>query len=172
MQSLIEKINRLLPMSRATDNYKLAYKKALNDVIALIKQHEASGVDEGVVLSLILNCLAKHEGKTYLGKAGHVLNAIRPYLKQQQPKSADVVEVKWRNGWPPHPWDKEWFIAETTYGDRVVLRALPEEYSYDFKTADETYIKKDKIKRWMQFPDSAYVAPLAAMQGETQDKGE
>jgi hypothetical protein len=38
----------------------------------------------------------------------------------------------------------------------VVLKALPEEYAYDFKTADETYIKADKIAKWMQFPDSDY----------------
>lgn len=67
--------------------------------------------------------------------------------------------VVWMDGFPSKPWSDEWFIAETTYGDRVVLTALPEEYAYDFKTADDTYIKADKIKRWMQFPDSEYVAP-------------
>ena len=70
-----------------------------------------------------------------------------------------AVEAGWRDGAPNHPWDKEWFIAKTTYGDRVVLRALPEEWSYDFTTADDTYIKRDKIKSWMQFPDSNYIAP-------------
>jgi hypothetical protein len=71
----------------------------------------------------------------------------------------DRLVLEWREGAPPHPWDKEWFIALTTYGDRVVLRALPEDYTYDFKTADDTYIKRDKIAKWMQFPDSEYVAP-------------
>lgn len=70
-----------------------------------------------------------------------------------------AVPLVWRDGCPPQPWDKEWFIAQTTYGDRVVLTALPEEFTYDFKTADDTYIKADKIKRWMQFPDSQYIAP-------------
>lgn len=65
----------------------------------------------------------------------------------------------WRDGVPPKPWSSEWFIAETTFGDRVVLRELPDEFTYDFKTADETYIKADKIKRWMQFPDSNLIAP-------------
>ena len=68
---------------------------------------------------------------------------------------------KWHDGYPSHPWDKEWFIAVTTYGDRVVLKALPKEYTYDFTTADDTYIKKEKIKKWMQFPDSNYIAPEA-----------
>lgn len=62
----------------------------------------------------------------------------------------------WQGGAPPHPFDKEWIIAETVHGDRVVLTALPEEYTYDYKTADGTYIKADKIKRWMQFPDGDY----------------
>lgn len=68
------------------------------------------------------------------------------------------VRGEWHEGAPPKPYSEEWFIAETTFGDRVVLKALPEEYSYDFKTADETYIKRDKIKRWMQFPDSDYIS--------------
>lgn len=76
------------------------------------------------------------------------------------------LKLEWRDGCPSHPWDKEWFIAETTYGDRVVLTALPEEYSYDFKTADETYLKRGLIKRWMQFPDSGYIAPTSASKGD------
>lgn len=81
----------------------------------------------------------------------------------QSPVVAQTEELRleWRDGPPPKPWSEEWFIALTTYGDRVVLRALPEEWTYDFKTADETYIKADKIKRWMQFPDSNYIAPAS-----------
>ena len=69
----------------------------------------------------------------------------------------DAVIPQWNPGAPPKPFCNEWFIAETTFGDRVVLKALPEEFTYDFKTGDETYIMKDKIKRWMQFPDSDYI---------------
>ncbi len=65
-------------------------------------------------------------------------------------------EPAWIPGEPPHPWKTEWFIAKTTYGDRVVLIALPEEFTYDYKTADETYIMADKIECWMQFPDTEY----------------
>jgi len=67
--------------------------------------------------------------------------------------------ARWIEGAPKSPWADEWFIAVTTYGDRVVLIALPEDYSYDFKTADDTYIKRDKIQKWMQFPDSEYLRP-------------
>lgn len=62
----------------------------------------------------------------------------------------------WHDGPPPFPWSEEWFIAITTYGDRIVLKALPEEYTYDFKTADGTYLRKDLVACWMQFPDSEY----------------
>lgn len=69
--------------------------------------------------------------------------------------------VGWMDGEPPMPWRNEWFIAQTIRDDRVVLRALPEEYTYDYKTADETYFKASFIKRWMQFPDSSYTAPAS-----------
>lgn len=90
------------------------------------------------------------------------LNSALKCLKENttyEPVDAGELTLEWRDGFPSNPWDKEWFIAVTIYGDRVVLKALPEEYSYDFKTADETYIKKENIQKWMQFPDSEYTAP-------------
>ena len=69
------------------------------------------------------------------------------------------LKLEWTNGTPPKMYGKEWFIALTTYGDRVCLTALPEEYSCDYKTADDTYIKADRIVKWMQFPDSNYITP-------------
>ena len=71
----------------------------------------------------------------------------------------------WNEGAPPHPYDKEWFIAVTIYGERVVLRALSEENTYDYKTADETYMLRKNVKRWMQFPDSEYWKFGAALAG-------
>lgn len=79
-----------------------------------------------------------------------------------RPLDPAQTEMKWRDGAPTRPWSQEWFIAKTTYGDRLVLRALPDEWTYDFTTADETYIKADKIKCWMQFPDSNYISPDAS----------
>ncbi|QWY83496.1 hypothetical protein [Rhizobium phage RHph_X2_28B] len=76
-----------------------------------------------------------------------------------QPEQPVSVVGGWHDGAPGKPWADEWFIAETTYGDRVVLASLPEGWSYDFKTADDAYIKADRIKRWMQFPDSQYIPP-------------
>lgn len=67
---------------------------------------------------------------------------------------------KWIDGYPNKIYASEWFIAQTKNRERVVLTALPEEYAYDFKTADETYIKKENIVRWMQFPDSQFIPAL------------
>jgi hypothetical protein len=77
---------------------------------------------------------------------------------------------RWRIGYPKKPWCDEWFIAITTYGDRVVLRSLPEDFSYEFKTADLTYIKKERFAKWMQFPDSEFIAPPAPSQEKSADR--
>jgi hypothetical protein len=69
-----------------------------------------------------------------------------------------AVAWLWRDGPPPFPQDQEWFIAETKHG-KAVLRALPDEHTYDYTTADHTYIIRANIKRWAQFPDSEYIAP-------------
>ena len=82
-------------------------------------------------------------------------------LRAQAVDMATMVQFQWRPGAPAHPWGTEWFIAETVQGERLVLRALPEEYAYDFETADATYLKRNLIRRWAQFPDSQFIsAPL------------
>lgn len=68
-----------------------------------------------------------------------------------------AVVTHWIEGSPDKVYASEWFIAQTTNRERVVLTALPEEYAYDFKTADETYTMRLNIKRWMQFPDSQFI---------------
>ncbi len=81
------------------------------------------------------------------------------------PAPAPVAPLTWYDGPPPFPQDQEWFIAETTYGDRVCLVSLDEgrghKGNYAFKTADGTYIKEELVKRWMQFPDCEYLPPAA-----------
>jgi len=85
-------------------------------------------------------------------------------LASAQP--APVQEpLTWYEGAPPFPQDQEWFIAETIYDDRVVLRSLDEgrehKGSYAFRTADQTYMKQEIVKRWMQFPDCEYLPPAS-----------
>jgi hypothetical protein len=73
---------------------------------------------------------------------------------------ADHAERRhWHDGEPPKPQRDEWFIAETIYGARVCLKALPEDWAYDYTTTDETYIMARNIKRWMRFPDSHFIEP-------------
>lgn len=93
-------------------------------------------------------------------------SALRRLASSDSGVKGEPEPVAWHDGAPPKPWADEWFIAETIYHERVVLRSLPDEYTYDFKTADETYIKADKIKRWMQFPDSEFTVPGATTKSD------
>jgi len=85
------------------------------------------------------------------------------------PQPVSQEPVAWIEGYPKDFYSEEWFIAITIYGDRVVLKALPENYSYDFTTADGTYMKKENVKRWMQFPDSEFLPPTVAAPVRTKD---
>lgn len=77
-------------------------------------------------------------------------------LEAQLIESDKAIDAFWNAGAPLNFYGEEWFIAELTDGSRVVLTALPDEFGYDFKTADGTYFKAKTITRWMQFPDSEY----------------
>ena len=72
----------------------------------------------------------------------------------------------WVKGYPKSFYAEEWFIAIKANGDRVVLKALPENYSHDFTTADGTYMKKENVKFWMQLPDSQYLPPKREIEQE------
>ena len=83
----------------------------------------------------------------------HFSEGFKACLESQ----AQQPVYQWVKGYPTNSQYEEWFIAKTIHKDRIVLRRLPEDYSYDFTTADGTYCKKEIIKEWMQFPDSAYL---------------
>ena len=68
----------------------------------------------------------------------------------------------WRDGQPDRVSGSEWFIAVDKYEARCVLKALPEDHSYDYTTADETYIKAGNVVKWMQFPVSHFLPPDTA----------
>jgi len=90
--------------------------------------------------------------RTRLAAANETIAKLREAATNEQ----DHI-CEWVNGEPSNVYRSEWFIAETTYGDRVVLRELPEDWAYDYTTADGTYLAARKIKRWMQFPDSEFL---------------
>lgn len=82
------------------------------------------------------------------------------------PVTQSTEPFTWYDGPPPYPQDQKWFIAETTFGDRVVLRSFDEGRKrlpdYAFKTADGTYFKECWVRRWMQFDDHDYMPPDAS----------
>lgn len=102
--------------------------------------------------------LIKEMWGTWLVAEGDALASMAAVLAVV--REHDGAAHCWLPGEPPKPYRGEWFIAETIHGDRVVLKALPEEYTYDYKTADDTYFMAKNVKRWMQFPDSDYVPAI------------
>lgn len=82
-----------------------------------------------------------------------------------------TVQLQWNDGAPDKIYGSEWFIALTDDGDRVVLRALPEGRSYDFATCDDTYLRRSKIKCWMQFPDSQFTPYEKTVEPISDDSG-
>lgn len=71
--------------------------------------------------------------------------------------------IKWHKGFPPFPYNDEWFIAKLSDGSVVELLPLPEEWSYDWMANDrlETYYTDKRIKEivleWAQKDNSQYV---------------
>ena len=84
-----------------------------------------------------------------------------PAKVEPVPPAGENAAGQWRDGAPINPRDSEWFLAQTVGGEYVVLRPLPEEYTYDFTTADGTYLMGDRVKRWAQLSVSNYVEPTA-----------
>lgn len=92
-------------------------------------------------------------------QAEQEITALRARLEAVE-KERDALKVVqcWTAGEPPKYLRGEWFIAKSKHKDRVVLRALSEENSYDYTTADGTYIVAENVVAWMQFPDSNYIS--------------
>ena len=67
--------------------------------------------------------------------------------------------LEWTSGIPKGFAADEWFLAKLSSGRVAALKALPEEWSYDYTTADETYFKADCVKKWMPLPKSQFLTP-------------
>jgi hypothetical protein len=79
----------------------------------------------------------------------------------KQLAEARKAAVIWSSGPIPKYIAEEGFLAKVKTGasvDRVVLSALPKEYSYDYTTLDSTFYKAETIVEWAQFPDSEYTS--------------
>lgn len=123
---------------------------------------QAAQVEPVVTLESALRAIAH---LSFSNSAGREAEARAMLAERPQGPTTRSDALTWYDGAPPFPQDQEWFIAETIHGDRVVLRSMDEgrehKGNYAFKTADETYMKAEIIKRWMQFPDCDYVPPEA-----------
>lgn len=126
-------------------------------------KHTPQQIDEAVArLEYQLN-RSHREGylrDTYDAKVlGVVITALREAreeLVKVTEQFKTVTDGTWNDGVPNKIYAEEWFIAVLDNGDKVVLRSLPEESSYAFTTADATYYRSDKVKKWMQFPTSGF----------------
>lgn len=67
----------------------------------------------------------------------------------------------WEDGAPKNKLFEEWFIARLDNGEKVVLKRLPAEFSYEFRTADDTYYSEFRVAKWMPFPESEFFSPTA-----------
>ena len=106
-------------------------------------------------------------------------DSVIEYLKQKVARLEKENErlkdnaIEWNEGWPKkHFFDgarnnkREWFLALLTRGEMVVLTALPESYSYDFRTGEDTYIKKECVAKWSLLPESQWKRDFAASMTE------
>lgn len=119
--------------------------------------HQAAEVELSRIWTKVEQIRAKQLAKPAIGP----LPVVYP---DRPPAPASVVLPEtaagvWHEGSPPNPWDSEWFLAKMIQGSFVVLRPLPEEYTYDFTTADGTYVMRNSIARWAQLSGSEYKAP-------------
>ena len=71
----------------------------------------------------------------------HRMQSERVLLETELTQAKAQVEeaLRWHEGYPDRIYGSEWFIACLDNGEKIVLRQLPEDFSYDYKTADETY---------------------------------
>ena len=93
-------------------------------------QHPAAAVPEGEAVAV----------DEWLAESRKAREEMRARLDAVEP--AGACPHSFGFGVPPR-WFYEWFIAKTVDGERVVLRPLPEEHTYDYTTADGTYFKAD-----------------------------
>ena len=85
---------------------------------------------------------------------------LQDWVKQLAAENVGLINSSvctMQDGRPPFGfYASEWFIAKLKNGDYAALKALPEEYSYDYRTNDGTYYTEDWVVGWMQTPDTEY----------------
>lgn len=129
-----------------------------NNAAAPIAGHDVSTTEGGraYLAEYFQKRLGRHDFAQYIAKelAGDFACTMAKHLQlfPEEPAAGP-----WIDGSPPSPWGSEAFLAFTVHGDAVVLSPLPEDYAYDFQTADGTYIMRGNIKKWAQLSTSQFV---------------
>lgn len=173
-------INAAQPLP-GRDRTKPAEQQGLFRKFLVIRTDGSSGIGgkhehcENFVLDVNHDPHAPAALAAYANEVERTHPALAADMRQRYALTAVPAQpLTWYDGAPPFPQDQEWFIAETIYGDRVVLRSLDEgrehKGNYAFKTADGTYVKTEVVKRWMQFPDCEYIPPAPAHTTGVTDK--
>lgn len=155
----------------------VTHAEALRRLLAATKLIDYADCKDETVWQALGAAQGTAEGVLRDGVAGEVEQLqARLDAKESRNKTllseVDALAARYfHDGVPPNPFGKEWFIAVLDNGEKVVLRELPEEYSYDYRTVDETYYKAFRIKKWMQFPDSEYITHAGSVlrDGEKQE---
>lgn len=130
-----------------------AAERAIYDAVLVV---EAAGADVRLTDAVVLLQAARDSVADFVDGVDsrrYVTSAPVAPAAEPQPGACGP----WVKGAPPKPYDREWFLAQTDSGDYVVLRPLPDHWSYDYTTADSTYIMRDRIARWAQLSCSQFV---------------
>ena len=97
--------------------------------------------------------------------------AMKKRVEELQEENTKLKEVaiEWNEGFPKQHFfdgdranEREWFLAVLKGGGIVALTSLPENYTYDFKTAEDTYIMKELVTKWSLLPGSQWKRDFAA----------
>lgn len=118
----------------------------------------------------VVDLLESGDCKLSQPTAARMLRNLLARVDELEEQQTYFEGMLWRDGEPDRVYRSEWFIAKTKNREKVVLRALPEEHSYDYRTADDRYLSKDHIIAWMQFPDSEFI-PFDPAKEEAVQRG-
>ncbi len=133
------------------------------DIEAKIIRQQARDIAE-LRAELQMCCELKREYQERAAVAAEQADQLRADLAAAvaEREKLRAIDCGWIAGQPPRYIGEEWFIAKTIHSERVVLRALGDGHSYDYTTADGTYMRAKNIVKWMQFPDSQYKSAAIA----------
>lgn len=129
----------------------------LGSALNSVKEFESDRDSRGWLPDALLESAVQNLTSALTSDGSALLKELEKLRRENQEIKKSLIIPVWRDGCPDKTHGTEWFIAKLDNGEKVVLRALPEEWSYDYKTADDTYYKASRVRQWMQFKDSEFI---------------